>query len=225
MWLPTANAEVVNVATAALSVPVPMGLPPSRNVTVPVGVPAPGATGETVAVKVTDWPKTDGFADEVTAVVVSALVIVTSAIEVLPVPAVVSATVTLLLAAPTAAPCTLRETMQLAEGARVAPDKDTVPEPLVAVATPVQVLTRLLGVATTSVPGAAFGRISAKAMAFSVRFWFALLMLNVRLVEAPNGMLGTPNNFTMCGGLMTVRLSDDVLPLPASVESIVTLLL
>lgn len=54
VWLPTVNAEVVNVATPPLSVPVPMGLPPSRKVTVPVGVPAPGATGETVAVKVTD---------------------------------------------------------------------------------------------------------------------------------------------------------------------------
>ena len=56
-----------------LKVPVPIGLPPSRNVTVPVGVPEPGATGETVAVKVTDWPNTDGFADEVTVVVVFAL--------------------------------------------------------------------------------------------------------------------------------------------------------
>ena len=72
VWLPTVSAEVVNVATLPLSVPVPTGLPPSRNVTVPVGVPAPGATGETVAVKVTDWPKTDGLADEVMPVVVLA---------------------------------------------------------------------------------------------------------------------------------------------------------
>ena len=71
--MPTANAEVVNVAIPPLSVPVPTGLPPSRKVTVPVGVPAPGATGETVAVKVTDWPNTEGFADEVTVVAVSAL--------------------------------------------------------------------------------------------------------------------------------------------------------
>ena len=68
-----ARAEVVNVATPPLSVPVPIGLPPSRNVTVPVGVPAPGATPETVAVNVTDWPNTDGFADDVTVVAVSAL--------------------------------------------------------------------------------------------------------------------------------------------------------
>jgi hypothetical protein len=50
-----------------------MGLPPSRNVTVPVAVPAPGATGETVAVNVTDCPKAEGFCDEVTAVAVLVL--------------------------------------------------------------------------------------------------------------------------------------------------------
>ena len=43
------------------------------NCTVPVGAPAPGATTETDAVNVTDCPKTEGFALEVTAVDVSAL--------------------------------------------------------------------------------------------------------------------------------------------------------
>ena len=52
--MPTARAEVANVARPPLSVPVPMGLPPSRKVTVPLGVPVPGATADTVAVKVTD---------------------------------------------------------------------------------------------------------------------------------------------------------------------------
>src|SRR5437773_6346046 len=41
--------------------------------TSPVGVPAPGAVGVTVAVKVTDWPDTDGLAEEPTAVEVFAL--------------------------------------------------------------------------------------------------------------------------------------------------------
>jgi hypothetical protein len=49
---------------------------PSRKVTVPLGVPAPGATTETVAVNVTDCPKTDGFAPEATVVVVFALLTV-----------------------------------------------------------------------------------------------------------------------------------------------------
>ena len=38
----------------------------------PVGVPAPGGTGATVAVKVTGWPTTDGSGDEETVVVVAA---------------------------------------------------------------------------------------------------------------------------------------------------------
>ena len=47
---------------------VPSVFAPSRNVTVPVGVPFPGATLATVAVKVTDWPTSEGLADELTVV-------------------------------------------------------------------------------------------------------------------------------------------------------------
>ena len=50
-----------------LSVPVPSVAVPSRKVTVPVGVPAPGAFALTVAVKVTLWPNTEGLVAEVTA--------------------------------------------------------------------------------------------------------------------------------------------------------------
>ena len=76
VWFPAANAEVVNVAEPPLSEPVPMGLPPSKNVTVPVGVPGPVGRAEIVAVKVTDCPKPDGFSDEVTVVAVFALLTV-----------------------------------------------------------------------------------------------------------------------------------------------------
>src|SRR5437773_2189989 len=41
--------------------------------TVPVGVPAPGAFALTVAAKITGWPKTEGLLDEMRVVVVSAL--------------------------------------------------------------------------------------------------------------------------------------------------------
>ncbi|WP_235450913.1 hypothetical protein, partial [Streptomyces sioyaensis] len=41
-----------------------------------MGVPAPGDTGETVAVRVTESPNTDGSGDVVTAVVVDACVTV-----------------------------------------------------------------------------------------------------------------------------------------------------
>lgn len=50
-------------------------------------------------------------------------------------------------------------------------------------------------------------------------------MVNVRLVVPFNGIVTAPKAFTMCGGLMTVRLAEDVLsaPVPAAVELMVTL--
>jgi hypothetical protein len=42
------------------------------NVTMPVAMPEPGALAVTVAVNVTDWPKTDGFAEDATELVVAA---------------------------------------------------------------------------------------------------------------------------------------------------------
>src|SRR5688572_31266336 len=74
---PTVNADVFIVATPTLKATgAPTGVPLSRNCTVPLGVPAPGATALTVAVKVTACPTTDGLTDEVTAVVVLALITV-----------------------------------------------------------------------------------------------------------------------------------------------------
>ena len=67
---------MLNVAEPPLSAPVPKVVAPSLKVTVPVGVPLPGAAGATVAVKVTPCPNTDGFADEITTVVVLAMLTV-----------------------------------------------------------------------------------------------------------------------------------------------------
>ena len=70
---PTLSVEVANVATPlASSVPVPKVVAPSLNVTVPAGVPVPGAVALTVAVKVTLCPNTLGLDDDVSAVVVAA---------------------------------------------------------------------------------------------------------------------------------------------------------
>jgi len=75
VWLPTERAEVLNVVFPLLCrVPLPSVVDPSLNVTVPVGVPEPGAAAVTVAVNVTDCPKTDGLTDEVRGVVVEAWV-------------------------------------------------------------------------------------------------------------------------------------------------------
>jgi hypothetical protein len=50
-----------------------MVIVPLRKVTVPVGVPAPGAVTETVAVNMTACPTADGFGEEDNDVVVFAL--------------------------------------------------------------------------------------------------------------------------------------------------------
>jgi hypothetical protein len=60
--VPDAPSGAVNVGPPPLTV----------NVTVPVGVPDPGATAATVAVSVTGSPKTDDDGDVVTEVVVAA---------------------------------------------------------------------------------------------------------------------------------------------------------
>ena len=70
-WLPTARLEVEKVAVPPLRVPVPSVAVPSRKVTMPVGVPAPGAFALTEAVNVTLWPNTEGLVEEETLVVVS----------------------------------------------------------------------------------------------------------------------------------------------------------
>src|SRR5205823_1863225 len=56
-------------AMPLVSVALPNVLAPSRKMTVPVGVPDPGASAATVAVKVTAWPNTDGLAEEITVLV------------------------------------------------------------------------------------------------------------------------------------------------------------
>ena len=70
----------MNVAVSGLpapSMPVPITLVPSLNVTVLEGVPLPGAAALTVAVKVTDWPSTAELALAVSVVVVVSLPTVT----------------------------------------------------------------------------------------------------------------------------------------------------
>jgi hypothetical protein len=68
---PWPKPEVAYVALPVLSrVLVPSVVPPSRNVTVPVGVVVP-ELGDTVAVKVTDCSGRDGFGEEAREVTVA----------------------------------------------------------------------------------------------------------------------------------------------------------
>ena len=68
-----------------LSTPVPIGVAPSRKVTVPVGIPTPGAIALTVTVNVTDCPGVLGLTDETRDDEVFALFTVKFALPLLPV--------------------------------------------------------------------------------------------------------------------------------------------
>src|SRR2546421_112272 len=80
LWLPMAREAMSSVAAPPLSVLDPRLVEPSRNVTVPVGVPPPGLAAETVTVNVTDWPNTDGLTEERRPAVVGARATVTDAL-------------------------------------------------------------------------------------------------------------------------------------------------
>jgi hypothetical protein len=89
----------------------------------------------------------------------------------------------------------------------------------VAVTLPLQVLLRLLGVATTSPPG----RLSVNARPVSpIEFGFVIVI--VRLVDPFSGIVAAPNALLIVGGEATVKDVLDVLPVPPFPELTVTLL-
>src|SRR5215831_16063399 len=100
---------------------------------------------------------------------------VMEAFEVLPVPPSVELTCTLLFFTPAVVPCTVKETVQEALGARVPPERLAVPAPPVAAAVPPQLLVRF-GVEATTRPA---GRLSVKAIPVKATFVLGLLMLKV----------------------------------------------
>ena len=122
------------------------------------------------------------------------------------VPPLVEVAATLLLFAPAVVPVTFTEIVQLVPGARLAPLRLMDEDPSTAVAVPLHVLFKLPGVATTSPAG----RLSVNATPFSVRFALLLLRWKVRLVVPFKGIVGSPNIFEIVGGLITVRLAEDV---------------
>ena len=71
-WFPTASDDVLIDAVPPLTGDVPSDVAPSKNCTVPPGLPAPGALTVTVAVTVTLAPNVDGFGALATDVVVAA---------------------------------------------------------------------------------------------------------------------------------------------------------
>src|SRR5689334_1461971 len=141
-------------------------------------------------------------------------VTVIEAFDVLPVPASVDVTWTLLFFTPAVVPCTFTEIVQLALAANVPAERLMLPDPATAVAVPPQVLFNALGVATTNPAG----RLSVNAMPLSATPVFGLLMVNVSDVVPFNGMLAAPNALVIDGGEATVRLAEAVLPVPPFVE-------
>jgi hypothetical protein len=83
-WAPGARIVALKLAWPPESDAVPRVVAPSLNVTVPVGVPLPGALTATLAVKVTGSFKPEGFTLELTVAEVEACTIWVSAAEVLP---------------------------------------------------------------------------------------------------------------------------------------------
>ena len=92
-------------------------------------------------------------------------VTVMEAFDVLPVPASVEVTWTLLFFTPAVVPCTFTETVQEALAARVPLERLMLPDPATAVAVPPHVLLSAFGVATTKPAG----RLSVKAIPVSAR--------------------------------------------------------
>jgi hypothetical protein len=81
-WVATASEVVAKVATPLpFTTPVPREVVPSRNVTVPVGVPP--AVLETVAVNVTDCPPRDGLSDDPSTVALGLSTTCVTAVDVL----------------------------------------------------------------------------------------------------------------------------------------------
>jgi hypothetical protein len=136
------------------------------------------------------------------------------AFEVFPVPAFVEFTVTLLFFAPAVVPVTLTEIVHDEVGASTPLMRLIVEAPFAAVMVPLQVLLRLPGVATTNPAG----KLSVKEIPFRVETVSALLIVKVRLVALFTGTEAAPKAIVIAGGLMTVSVAEAVLPVPASVE-------
>ena len=126
-------------------------------------------------------------------------------VEVFPLPPFVDPTVTLLLIVPIIVPVTLMENVQEVPPARVAPPRDTLPEPGTAVIVPPpQVPVRpLRGVVTISPPRNA----SVKATPVSEPE-FGLLIVKVKVVVPPTPMVAAPKDLVIVGGAMKLALQS-----------------
>jgi hypothetical protein len=146
---------------------------------------------------------------------------VTLALDVLPVPPSFEETVTLLFFTPMEVPVTVSETVHWLPAASVPAERLTESDPGTAVTVPPQLLLTFGEFAT----GKPAGRESVNASPVIARALFVLAIVNVSVVLFCSAIVGAPNALMMNGAFDTVRSAELVLPLPAAVELMVTLLL
>src|ERR1700722_290881 len=149
-------------------------------------------------------------------VMTGALVAVTEAFEVFPVPPLAEVTCTLLFFTPPVTAVTFREKVQELPLAKVAPARMIDEDPAAAVIVPApQEPANALGVDTTKPAG----RLSVNAKPVSATaFATGLLIVKLSEVEPFNGSVAAPNVLVIAGGLATVTLAVAVLPVPPFVE-------
>src|SRR5579859_363626 len=130
-----------------------------------------------------------------------------------------------LLWLPAAVPVTSTEKVQVdptaGDAVRVPPERVMVPLPAVAVIVPAPQEPVMLGVAATTTPA---GRLSVKATPLSALAVFGLVMVKLSVLFVFNAMLVGLKALLMVGGLTTMMLAFEVLPVPATVSLTVTLL-
>jgi len=149
-------------------------------------------------------------------VMTGAVVAVTVALDVFPVPPFVEVTCTLLFFTPPVTAVTPTEKVQELFVARVAPARLTVEVPASAVIVPPpQAPANALGVDTTKPAG----RLSVNATPVNATaFATGLLIVKLSEVEPVNGRVVAPNVLVITGGLATVTFAVAVLPAPPFVE-------
>jgi hypothetical protein len=149
-------------------------------------------------------------------VIVGTATTVTDAFEVLPAPAVVEVTETLLFFTPAVVPMTFTLKVHDPLAANVAPDRLALLDPAVAVIVPPpQLPLSPFGVATTRPEG----KLSVNATPVSeIELAIGLVIVKLSEVEPFREIVAAPNDFAIVGGDATLRLAVAVLPVPPFVE-------
>jgi hypothetical protein len=141
---------------------------------------------------------------------------VTEALAVPPAPPLVELTAPVMLFwVPACVPVTLMLNWHWELAAMVAPVRLMLPVPVVAVMVPPpQEPVKPLGVVTVKPAGS----VSVNPTPVSELPAFGLVIVNVKLVDPPVGMVAAPNAFAIDGGPSTVKVALAVFPVPPFVE-------